>query len=69
MAAQDHEMARPTEPKTAYPSEELVGDPGHVAPQIQYSQQLQEKVWFDLDDRLFMYVTRPFTSGLEASSY
>ncbi|KAI7268495.1 hypothetical protein KC343_g4589 [Hortaea werneckii] len=43
MAAQDHEMARPTEPKTAYPSEELVGDPGHVAPQIQYSQQLQEK--------------------------
>ncbi|RMY88786.1 hypothetical protein D0862_10363 [Hortaea werneckii] len=36
-------MERPTEPKTAYPSEELVGDPGQVAPQVQYSQQLQEK--------------------------
>lgn len=43
MTAQGYEMERPTEPKTAYPSEELVGDPGQVAPQVQYSQQLQEK--------------------------
>ncbi|KAI7580412.1 hypothetical protein KC316_g8973 [Hortaea werneckii] len=43
MATKDHEMERPTEPKTAYPSEELVGEPGQVAPQVLYSQQLQEK--------------------------
>lgn len=43
MAAKDHEIERPTEPKTAYPSEELVGEPGQVAPQVLYSQQLQEK--------------------------
>ncbi|KAI7485064.1 hypothetical protein KC351_g4091 [Hortaea werneckii] len=43
MAVQGYEMERPIEPKTAYRSEELVGDPRQVAPQVQYSQQLQEK--------------------------
>ncbi|KAI6907250.1 hypothetical protein KC318_g10404 [Hortaea werneckii] len=45
MSAQKYEMDKPTEPKTAYPSEELVGEagPGQGAPEVQYSQQLQEK--------------------------
>lgn len=45
MSAQKYEMDKPTEPKTAYPSEELVGEagPGQGAPEVQYSQQLQKK--------------------------